>query len=106
MYWRADITGAGIRKGDSGQPWKGRDTTALGRHWALPEQVIIELVGTDAAKGMSAQEKLDRLDAAGFIYWPKRDGMPQYKRYRDQLKGVSVGDIWDDLDRINPVGGG
>lgn len=105
LYWRADITGAGVRKGDSGQPWKGRDPTALGRHWALPEQVIIELVGGDAAKRMSALEKLDRLDAAGFIYWAKGAGMPQYKRYRDQLKGVAVGDIWDDLDRINPVGG-
>ena len=30
--------------------------------------------------------------------------MPQYKRYREELKGKSVPDIWDDVDRINPVG--
>jgi adenine-specific DNA-methyltransferase len=30
--------------------------------------------------------------------------MPQYKRYRDELKGKAVSDIWDDIDRINPVG--
>ena len=30
--------------------------------------------------------------------------MPQYKRYRDQLRGVAIGDIWTDVDRINPVG--
>jgi len=53
---------------------------------------------------MTAQEKLDELDKAGFLYWPKGSGMPQYKRFRHQLKGVPVGDIWDDLDRINPVG--
>jgi site-specific DNA-methyltransferase (adenine-specific) len=105
LYWKADITGAGVRKGDSGLPWKGRDPTALGRHWALPEQVIIELIGKDTAKQLTAQDKLDRLEAAGCIYWPKGKGMPQYKRYRDQLKGLAVGDIWDDLDRINPVGG-
>lgn len=31
--------------------------------------------------------------------------MPQYKRYRDELKGKAVADLWDDVDRINPVGG-
>jgi SAM-dependent methyltransferase len=30
--------------------------------------------------------------------------MPQYKRYRDELKGKAVADIWDDIDRIDPVG--
>jgi site-specific DNA-methyltransferase (adenine-specific) len=30
--------------------------------------------------------------------------MPMMKRYRDSLKGVAVSDIWDDIDRINPVG--
>jgi hypothetical protein len=30
--------------------------------------------------------------------------MPQYKRYREELKGKMVTDIWDDVDRINPVG--
>jgi len=30
--------------------------------------------------------------------------MPQYKRYRDELKGRAVSDVWDDVNRINPVG--
>src|SRR5688500_5967454 len=30
--------------------------------------------------------------------------MPQYKRYREELKGKAVPDLWDDVDRINPVG--
>lgn len=104
LYWRADITGSGIRTGDSGSPWRGRDPSNIKRHWALPEKVISELVGEEKAKGLTAQEKLDLLDEHGHIYWPKGDGMPQYKRYREQLKGLAVGDIWDDLNRINPVG--
>jgi site-specific DNA-methyltransferase (adenine-specific) len=105
LYWRADITGSGIRSGDSGLPWRGRDPSKIKRHWALPEKVIAELVDGDKADKLTAQQKLDLLDENGHIYWPKGDGMPQYKRYRDQLKGVAVGDIWDDLNRINPVGG-
>jgi DNA modification methylase len=50
-------------------------------------------------------DELDKLDAEGRIYWPKKGGMPQHKRYRDELKGRAVADIWDDIDRINPVGG-
>jgi site-specific DNA-methyltransferase (adenine-specific) len=51
-------------------------------------------------------QKLDELDAAERIYWPsKAGGMPQYKRYRDELKGLAISDLWDDVDRINPVGG-
>ncbi len=87
LYWRADITAAGIRKGETGQPWRGIDPTAKGRHWMVPPS------------------ELEQLDTEGRIYWPKNGGMPQHKRYREDLKGKAVGDIWDDIDRINPVGG-
>ena len=87
LYWRADLTGAGIRHGRSGLPWRGFDPAAIGRHWSVPI------------------EELDILDAAGRIYWPKGGkGMPQHKRYREDLKGKAVPDLWDDIDRINPVG--
>lgn len=86
LYWRADLCAAGIRHGRSGVPWRGIDPTAKGMHWKF------------------TVERLDELDAEGRIYWPPRGTMPQYKRYRDELKGVAVGDIWSDIDRINPVG--
>ena len=86
LYWRADITGPGIRHGETGQAWRGRDVTAKGRHWAYP---IAEL---------------DRLDAEGMVYWPPGGGMPQEKRYRDDLKGRAASDVWTDVNRINPVG--
>jgi site-specific DNA-methyltransferase (adenine-specific) len=105
LYWRADITGAGVRKGDSGKAWRERDPTSIQRHWALPEQVLAELAGKDEARSLSVHEKLDLLEANNRIYWPKGDGMPMFKRYREDLKGLALGDFWDDIDRINPVGG-
>jgi len=86
LYWRADLTGAGTRNGPTGQPWRGIDPTAIGRHWMVPP------------------DELDKLDAERRIYWPLRGKMPQHKRYRENLKGKAVPDMWIDVDRINPVG--
>ena len=86
LYWRADLCAAGIRHGSSGKEWRGINPTDKGMHWKF------------------TVERLDELDREGRIYWPKRGTMPQYKRYREELKGKSVSDLWDDIDRINPVG--
>jgi site-specific DNA-methyltransferase (adenine-specific) len=34
-WMRMDLTGDGIRHGDSGESWRGIDVTAKGRHWAV-----------------------------------------------------------------------
>ena len=87
LYWRADLCAAGVRNGRSGVPWRNLDPTAKGMHWRF------------------TVDRLDALDAEGRIYWPQGGtGWPQYKRFRDELKGKTVPDIWDDIDRINPVG--
>ncbi len=44
---RENLTGAGISRGVTGQPWRGVDVTARGRHWGVPPS------------------ELDKLDAAG-----------------------------------------
>lgn len=86
LYWRNSLTAAGTRRGSSGQPWRGIDVAATGQHWKF------------------TTEKLDALDAQGRIYWPGGGkGFPQIKRYRDELKGKAVADLWFDIDRINPV---
>ncbi len=69
-YKRGDLTGAGIRGGETGQPWREIDITAKGRHWAHPPKV------------------LDKLDAQGLIHWPAKSGMPRLKQYEDESKGV------------------
>ena len=86
LYWRNSSTGAGVRTGSSGQPWRGFDPGSRGAHWKF------------------SIENLEKLDAEGKIYWPPNGGWPYIKRYRDELKGVAVGDIWDDIDKINPAG--
>ncbi len=87
LYWRDNLCAAGTRKGESGKPWRGIDPTEKGMHWKFTVQ------------------KLEELDKEGRIYWPSRGIMPQYKRYRSELKGRAISDMWDDINRINPVGG-
>ena len=81
---RSDLTGAGTSKGVSGDPWRGIDVTAKGRHWAY------------------RPEELDRLDQAGKIHWPKKTGgMPMLKRYLDEQPGVPLQDVWTDIKPIH-----
>lgn len=83
-YSLGDLTAAGTRRGKSGLPWKGIDPTARGVHWKF---------GID---------RLDELDQEGRIYWPKRaSGMPRYKRYLDEVKGVALQDVWTDISPLN-----
>jgi site-specific DNA-methyltransferase (adenine-specific) len=92
-FWTNALTGAGTRNGESGKPWKGFNPTSVGRHWALPGRVIREL-GID--ENLSVQEKLDALDAAGFIGKTQigSSAMPTYKQYLNQSPGMPLQDIW------------
>lgn len=79
-YKRSDLTGAGISQGDSGKPWRGIDVTAKGRHW------------------MYIPATLDQLDEQKKIHWPKKEGgMPRLKQYPEDLPGVPMQDIWNDI---------
>lgn len=80
--WRAEnLTGAGIRHGETGAVWRGFDVTAKGRHWAYPPS------------------ELDKLDAVGLIYWPdKKGGWPRQKKFLDEAKGVPLQDVVSALD--------
>lgn len=86
-WTRGDLTGSGTRNGPSGDPWRGIDVRAKGRHWAVPA------------------DELDRLDDEGMIHWPKKPGgMPRLKRYADQLPGMPVQDIISDIRPVHNVG--
>jgi len=83
-YQLDNLTGAGIRNGKSGEPWRGRDPTARGFHWKF---------GVD---------RLEELDAKGRIYWPRKtNGMPRYKRYLDEVRGIALQDVWVDIPPLN-----
>jgi site-specific DNA-methyltransferase (adenine-specific) len=70
----------------------------VGRHWALPGEILERLdiqVGT-------VQEKLDALDAAHRIFWPKKQGgTPRLKWYADELAGIAMPDVWSDIPPIS-----
>jgi DNA modification methylase len=99
-YMAADLTGAGTRMGDSGKPWKNFDPTKIGRHWAVPRKVPDDRVDLSGWNELSTQGKLDRLDEADLIYWPKKDGgFPRFKRYL--TLGTSVQSVITDIPPIN-----
>ena len=90
-----DLTGSGVRSGESGKEWRGIDPTLKNRHWALPQSLFQEY---DLPK--STLETLDFLDSIGRIYWPGKGEVPRIKRYLDEMPGNPIQEIITD---INPL---
>jgi len=100
-YCIDNLTGPGIRTGDSGQPWRGIDPTS--RHWepppdrALPEWFVYP----KGYSKMSVRSRLDILDEQHLIQWPaKQGGMPRFKRYLMRGSGAPIQDIITDIPPI------
>lgn len=91
-YYGNVLTGSGRRGGESGQPWRGIDPTAKGRHWAIPG-ALLEEVGEDMSH-MSQRQKLERLYELGFIKIEPGAAWPSYEHYVTPGDGTSVPDIW------------
>lgn len=73
-FKKVPVHAPGIRRGETGQPWRGK-LPPKGKHWQyLPA-------------------KLDEFDAAGEIYWSP-NGNPRRKVFFDQSKGIPAQDIW------------
>jgi DNA modification methylase len=83
-HWRDNITGAGLRNGETGKVWRGIDPAKIGRgrHWAR------------------TPAELDRMAEDGRIHFPAAGGVPKMKRYENELKGVPVDSIWDDIPAL------
>ncbi len=78
-----DLTARGLRRGSTGQPWRGFNPATKGNHWKYK------------------LETLEELDAKGMIYWPENGGWPRYKYFLDDAKGVALQSIWSDLFVVN-----
>ncbi|MDQ6869149.1 MAG: site-specific DNA-methyltransferase [Pseudomonadota bacterium] len=100
-YQLVSLTGAGIRTGDSGKPWKGVDPTKTGRHWAVPMRALTEAYPDSNLEDLTTQEKLDMLEKARLIQWPERGSVPRQKRYSHENPGVQVQDIITDIGPIS-----
>ncbi len=95
LYRINEVTGSGLRSGDSGKPWRANDPSARGRHWAIPKvlQQKFDLQG-------SSQQMLDELDRREYIEWGKGDGnWPRLRYFKDEMRGVLLQDIWTDVYR-------
>ena len=94
-YRLTEITGPGIRRGESGQSWRGVNPTERGRHWAVPR--LPDWVEPPADyRHLSVQQRLDILDDRGLIVWPARGKVPRFKRHLDESAGMPLQDmIWD-----------
>jgi adenine-specific DNA-methyltransferase len=73
-YKKVPVHAPGIRRGETGQPWRGK-LPPKGKHWQYPPS------------------RLDEFDAAGEIYWSS-NGNPRRKVFFDQSKGIPAQDIW------------
>ena len=87
--WKdSDLTGSGIRQGQTGEPWRGFNPTEKRRHWAY------------------VPAELDALDAQGLIYWPNKEGgWPRLKQYQSAMDGIPVQDVITDIFPINAMAG-
>ena len=47
------------------------------------------------------KEKMQKLLDEGRVIQPRPGGVPRYKRYLDEMKGVALGDVWRDISAIN-----
>ena len=92
-YWTNSIHGSGIRKGESGKPWRGYDPTAVGRHWAIPRDLVLAF-GIDPS--LPQHEKLDALHMLGLIDLPSvgSNSLPTYRQYLTDSPGQPIQDLW------------
>jgi DNA modification methylase len=82
-YDHGELTGPGIRHGQSGQPWRGFDVTGIGRHWT------------------TTVDRLEEMCQQGRVYLPSDGSWPRLIRYEDESKGRAVGDVWEDIPPLN-----
>jgi len=79
-----NLTGSGLRNGETGKVWRGIDPAKIGngRHW------------------IRGPEELEQMVLEGRIYFPTKGGTPGWKRYAKELKGQPIDSIWDDIHAI------
>ncbi|MBF0553062.1 MAG: restriction endonuclease [Nitrospirae bacterium] len=76
MWMSGDIGAAGLLGGGYTYEWKG-----ITRLWRCPI------------------ETMERLDKEGKIFYTK-NGIPRFKRYLDESKGIPCQDLWTDLEGL------
>ena len=74
--------------------WRGVNPEAEGRHWMVPINLLRSIYPDRAGlDSLSTAEKLDLVDAAGYIRWPSRGRLPRLKMYADMTRGAPLQDV-------------
>jgi adenine-specific DNA-methyltransferase len=79
-FRKGDLT-ANKKGGDTSYEWKGVRPYS-GRYWAY------------------SKEKMEEFERQGRLVYTS-SGMPEYKRYLDEMPGRPIQDVWDDISPIN-----
>lgn len=100
-YQLIDLTGPGLRKGDSGLSWKGVNPSLKNRHWAIPRGFFEDYSILEEKKPLTTQEKLEILEKKGLVVWPKKGEVPRFKKYLDLSLGKRIQDIVADIPPVS-----
>ena len=105
-YRLGDLTAQEVSEGESGQPWRGYNPGAIGRHWSVPlrgnyaawiDEAVIP--GYRSITGVLA--RLEALDNAGLINYPAAGSMPSLKRYLAGNPGQVPSNQWADIRPVS-----
>lgn len=94
-FRESPLTAPGRSNGQSGNVWRNIDPGKIGkgRHWAIPTYVLNEI--PEECRG-DTLKSLEALNDIGRITWSK-NGVPNFKQYLDELPGVEIQNIWNDI---------
>jgi DNA modification methylase len=93
-YYGNVLTGSGVRKGESGQVWKGFNPTAKNRHWAIPGALWEDAPVEMDVSSLSQHEKLDLLYEMGLVTIKEGQAWPVYQRRIVTGDGPAAADLW------------
>ncbi len=50
-----------------------------------------------------SQDKIKELENKGELRWLNKSKNPEYKQYLEELKGISMNNLWNDIFHVNPM---
>lgn len=105
-YRLSDLTGPGVRSGDSGLEWRGVNPTSYGRHWEPPHDRALPswFKFPNGWSDLSVRDRLEIMQEQELIRWPSKDGgRPEFRRYLESAPGQPIQDVITDIDPINSM---
>ena len=92
---------SGTRDDDRSAVWRGIDPSETGQHWVVTTNGLKQtLPERDDLDDLSVVEKLDLLEQAGLVHWPRTGGLPRFKVYADMKQGERLSDL---VTSVGPV---